>query len=174
MFDGLEIGSIAAAVAVAAALAAFGTFVLFALRSRRASSGPDGAESDRPRGELDWSHLAAAAQRAAARGQEDQLPDLYLRMAHHRTQSGHPDAAGDLLLKCVHIATKLGHKEALARARLELGDVACVRGDLTTACEHWQMARGLFLDLGRQREHAAVETRMRRNGCPTDWVLNEF
>ena len=47
-------------------------------------------------------------------------------------------------------------------------------GDLTTACEHWQIARALFHELKQGRDHAAVETRMLRNGCPTDWVLTDF
>ena len=61
-----------------------------------------------------------------------------------------------------------------AMARLELGDLARACGDLTTACEHWQMARALFTDLKRPAETVAAEKRMESAGCPTDWVLNQF
>lgn len=61
-----------------------------------------------------------------------------------------------------------------AFARIELGDLAHHEGDLTTACEHWQIARQLFADLNRADEQKKVEDRMRCNGCPTDWVLNNF
>ena len=47
-------------------------------------------------------------------------------------------------------------------------------GDLTTACEHWQIARGLYVELKKEGELEQVEARMHDNGCPTDWVLNDF
>jgi hypothetical protein len=55
-----------------------------------------------------------------------------------------------------------------------LGDLAHKDGDLTTACEHWQIARALFVELKQDGAHESVEVRMLRNGCPTDWVLTDF
>ena len=61
-----------------------------------------------------------------------------------------------------------------AEARLELAEIARASGDLTTACEHWQIARGLFSDLKHAKGRGKAETLMREHGCPTDWVLNDF
>ena len=47
-------------------------------------------------------------------------------------------------------------------------------GDLTTACEHWQIARSLFEEGSQKAKAENVEARMKRFGCPTDWVLNDF
>jgi hypothetical protein len=61
-----------------------------------------------------------------------------------------------------------------AAARLQLAEAAYSAGDLTSACEQWQMARGAFLEDGQMDEHARIDRRMRDNGCPTDWVLTDF
>ena len=47
-------------------------------------------------------------------------------------------------------------------------------GDLTSACEQWQIARTAYLESGDTDQHARIEKRMRDNGCPTDWVLTDF
>jgi hypothetical protein len=78
------------------------------------------------------------------------------------------------LRKSIRGAAGAELKETHARARLALGDLAHESGDLTTACEHWQIARALFHELKQSREHDAAEQRMLRNGCPTDWVLTDF
>jgi len=109
-----------------------------------------------------------------ARGSEGELPGLHLALARVRLDAGRMEDASDQLRKSIRIAARLGNKEAHARARLELGDIARRSGDLTTACEHWQIARGLFHELERASDLKAVETRMRQHGCPTDWVLNDF
>ena len=88
--------------------------------------------------------------------------------------AGETSAAAELLRQSIRAATSAGHKDAHAKARLALGDLAQAGGDPVTACEHWQIARSLFRELRRSREHDAVEARMRRNGCPTDWVLTDF
>jgi hypothetical protein len=83
-------------------------------------------------------------------------------------------AAARHLTQSIKLASAQGRKDTHADARLALGDVARKTGDLTTACEHWQLARGLFLELNKPDQLALVEARMRDNGCPTDWVLNDF
>jgi len=88
--------------------------------------------------------------------------------------SGETSAAADLLRKSILGATSAGQKDTHAKARLALGDIAHSNGDPATACEHWQIARSLFRELRQSGEHDAVEGRMRRNGCPTDWVLTDF
>ncbi len=107
-------------------------------------------------------------------GAEAELSGLYLALARDRLADHRSDEAGELLRKSIRLAAKLGQKQTHAGARLELGDLVREQGDLTTACEHWQIARGLFHELKRAGELAAAEKRMRQNGCPTDWVLNDF
>lgn len=85
----------------------------------------------------------------------------------------HDEAAAQLRL-CVRLAAKLKQPLIEAKARVELGDLALASGDLTSACEHWQMARTLYADLNLFAEAATAETRMERAHCPTDWVLTQF
>jgi hypothetical protein len=123
---------------------------------------------------LDGAALTAAVCEAESAGQLRRLPGLYLSLARLRLEGGETAAAEDLLRKSIRGATTVGLKDTHAEARLALGDISQAGGDLATACEHWQIARALFLELRQSREHHAVETRMRSNGCPTDWVLTDF
>ena len=101
-------------------------------------------------------------------------PETLLARAHEHIAAGAPEEAATQLRLCVRLASKLKQRETEASARLELGDLARASGDLTTACEHWQLARALFTDLKRNAEMAAAERRMEQAGCPTDWVLTQF
>jgi uncharacterized Zn finger protein len=130
-------------------------------------------ESD-PAARLDSKALAAAVAEAEVAGQPERLPGLYLSLARFHLQSGQTSDAEHLLLKSIREAANGRHKGVHAQARLALGDLAHASGDLTTACEHWQIARALFHELKQPRDHKAAETRMLRNGCPTDWVLTDF
>lgn len=78
------------------------------------------------------------------------------------------------LRRAIILASRLGDNDTHAAARLELGDLLGADGDMTTACEHWQIARQIFWDRGDKDELADVDRRMMANGCPTDWVLNDF
>ena len=118
--------------------------------------------------------IARRIAKAEAAGSQAELPALYLGLARDRIASERGSEAIPLLTACLRVSAALGQKEAQAGARLELGDLARSSGDLTTACEHWQMARGIFHDLKKAAELAAAERRMRQHGCPTDWVLNDF
>lgn len=88
--------------------------------------------------------------------------------------AGKQAEAAENLREAVILATKTGDRMVHAAARLELGDIAETQGDLQTACEHWQLARSLFEEESRESEAAKCEKRMSKNGCPTDWVLNDF
>jgi hypothetical protein len=123
---------------------------------------------------LDGASLLAAVQEAEADGQVKRLPGLYLSLARWRLESEETSAAEELLRKCILAATTGGQMDCHARGRLALGDIALSKGDPVTACEHWQIARSLFRELRLSQEHDAVEARMHRNGCPTDWVLTDF
>jgi hypothetical protein len=78
------------------------------------------------------------------------------------------------LRRAIILAARLKDDETHAAARLELGDLMEAEGDLTSACEHWQIARQIFWDRSAKSELADVDRRMTANGCPTDWFLNEF
>ncbi len=162
----------------AAMVALLITLVALGLRSRRRRR-ERGAREAEPIGvakltALDGAALMAAVGEAEADGQLKRLPGLYLSLAQWRLDSGETSVAEDLLRKSIRVATSTGLSDTHAKARLALGDIAHSNGDLATACEHWQIARSLFRELRQSREHDAVEGRMQRNGCPTDWVLTDF
>lgn len=97
-----------------------------------------------------------------------------LALAQNQLQSGSVPEAGASLREAIVLAAANNLPDQQALARLELGEMARQNGDLITACEHWQIARGLFHDLKNKGRVKAIETRMREHGCPTDWVLNDF
>jgi hypothetical protein len=153
------------------------TLIALALRARRrrrfAIPAADVAAVAKPRA-IDGAALLAAVGEAEAAGQTQRLPGLYLSLAEWRTDLGEADAAEDLLRKSIRAAATTGLKETHAKARVALGDIAQAKGDPVTACEHWQIARGLFHELKQKSAYDAVDARMQRNGCPTDWVLTDF
>jgi hypothetical protein len=122
----------------------------------------------------DRAALTAAVTDAEARGEGGRLPGLYLSLAKCHIEDGETADAEELLRKSIRGAADAKLPDTHAKARLVLGDIALEAGDLTTACEHWQIARALFHELKQSRDHEAAESRMLRNGCPTDWVLTDF
>lgn len=118
--------------------------------------------------------LAERVARAEIAGEDQKLPSLYLDLARSHLTRGSIATAADLLRKSIRLATRLAMHDTHALARVELGDIAYSEGDLTTACEHWQIARGIYHKLKSDKEFKAAEARMLGNGCPTDWVLNDF
>lgn len=167
------------AIVAALLVAAFALILLLAFfhrrrRGRKDLSQPQAIAEAAAPAALDATALTAALSEAEAAGQRRRLPGLYLSLARCRLDEGKAAAAEELLRKCILAAAEPGLEEAHARARLALGDIAQTAGDLATACEHWQIARGIFYQLKRVSDHDAVEGRMLRNGCPTDWVLTDF
>ncbi|KWT64976.1 hypothetical protein APY04_3064 [Hyphomicrobium sulfonivorans] len=124
-------------------------------------------EADRP-------SLLKAIDIATAMGANERLPELNLSLAEWHLANGSPEKAEELLRACVRGATEFGLKEPHARARVILGDFAQANGDPSTACEHWQIARILFHEIGDKPAYDDVDIRMQRNGCPSDWVLTDF
>jgi hypothetical protein len=167
------------AIVTGLVIALFALIVFLAVRRRR-RRGLTVAEADLARAEpavpsgLDVAALTAAVSEAQSSGQLRRLPGLYLSLARWHAEAGDIPGAEDLLRKSIRGATEAGMGETHARARVALGDIALTAGDRATACEHWQIARGLFYDLKKTREHEDVEGRMLKNGCPTDWVLTDF
>lgn len=112
--------------------------------------------------------------RAEADGDPVALGTLYLGWARDEIARGSTAPAGEHLRTAVRIAAQSKAASLHAEARLELAELARVAGDLTTACEHWQLARALFYDLKQRDRVGDTERLMQRHGCPTDWVLNDF
>lgn len=120
------------------------------------------------------SALARELADAESAGDRGRLMQLYLELAFVEQEAGDTEAAKGSLRKLIMIASEAGDAVAHARGRLELGDIAQSQGDLTTACEHWQMARALFDQDARADESREANARMQAHGCPTDWVLTDF
>lgn len=116
---------------------------------------------------------AEIADALAVRDQQA-LGILYLRHGVLLKRQGEVVVAGDVIRKSVGIAMQRSDARLHALGRLELGDIAAARGDLTTACEHWQLAKKMFLDVRQRRDSDVADGRMVKHGCPSEWVLTEF
>ena len=125
----------------------------------------------RPSPPVDWPTLIAEA---AERSDNAALASAHLAYAKSEISEGRNAQAGDQLRACLQFAARTRDRALQAEARLELAELSRADGDLTTACEHWQIARALFHDLSSKRELDETEKLMRTHGCPTDWVLNDF
>jgi hypothetical protein len=120
---------------------------------------------------IDWPARIGAAEAA---NDQAGLAALYLAFARDEIAGGRTEPAGDHLRQSIRFAARSKTAAVQAEARLELAELARAAGDLTTACEHWQIARALFHDLKQKDELGATEHLMQKHGCPTDWVLNDF
>lgn len=139
-----------------------------------AASAPGRVAEPPPPPPIALDDLLSAIAAAETSGDDARLAGLYIGLARHYASTGRADDAAEVLRKSIRISSRLGLKPEHGAARLELGDIARAGGDLTTACEHWQIARGLFFELKHTRDLDAAEARMQKSGCPTDWVLNDF
>ncbi len=140
-----------------------GVLVLAALRKARARREAASPKADtglaEREGRPDGADAAAAAARVekAERSRDTSaLPRLYLALAQAQLVQGLGGEAAGNLRRSIRLSSELGQREVHAQARLELGDLARAEGDLTSACEHWQMARSLFHDLGNAKMLSAA------------------
>ncbi|MBS0237271.1 MAG: hypothetical protein JSR89_02475 [Proteobacteria bacterium] len=111
---------------------------------------------------------------ALARGEKTSLSRLYYDLAAGHERLGNVEARMSALRSAAGYGALHGPGAAHAAARLALAEAAQRSGDLTTACEQWQMAKAAYLQAGDTDQQERVEKRMRDNGCPTDWVLTDF
>lgn len=118
--------------------------------------------------------IAAKIDHATTHGQKMLLACLYLDLAAAYDRAGDQNARMEALRSAAGNGALHGPHSAHAAARLALGEAAHEAGDLTGACEQWQLARTACLEGGDTAQHAIIEKRMRDNGCPTDWVLTDF
>jgi hypothetical protein len=126
-------------------------------------------------GDLDAEErLVTALGVAEANGDAAGRTQIGLELARLMLARGARPQAEALLRKTVIVATSAKLSIAHAQARIELADLASSDGDMTTACEHWQMAKLLFHELYRLKDRERMADLMRDNGCPTDWFLTGF
>jgi hypothetical protein len=111
---------------------------------------------------------------ALSGGNKSELAALYLDLARGHQKLGDEKSRMSALRSAAGYGSLHGPLAAHAAARLELAEAAYLSGDLTSACEQWQLARSAYLEDGQMEPYARVEKRMRDNGCPTDWVLTDF
>ncbi|WP_045836020.1 hypothetical protein [Hyphomicrobium sp. 99] len=137
-------------------------------------SSPNEATAEPPPRIEDIETLHSKIELALARGDKTALSGLYYDLALGYEHLGNADARMSALRSAAGYGSLHGPDAAHAAARLALGEAAQRAGDLTSACEQWQMARTAFLQAGETDQHERVEKRMRENGCPTDWVLTDF
>lgn len=134
----------------------------------------DVSELARDTEKTDLDSIKAEIADALAAKDQAALGQLYLTQGVLLKRDGQSLVAGDVLRKSVMIAMQLKDARLHALGRLELGDVVAEAGDLTTACEHWQMAKRMFLEVRHRSDSEAADERMLEHGCPTEWVLTEF
>ncbi|MCC7251349.1 hypothetical protein [Hyphomicrobium sp.] len=120
---------------------------------------------------VDWAGRIATAEAARDHGA---LAGHFLAFARAEIAEGRTEQAAGYLRSSVRAAAKARDAAVQAEARFELAEIARAAGDLTTACEHWQMARALFHEQKSEARLGETERLMRQHGCPTDWVLNDF
>ena len=118
--------------------------------------------------------IATRIEVAQAAGNMQPLAGLYLKLAFCHAELGDEASRMTALRSAAAYGSKHGPHASHAAARIELAEAAYRLGDLTTACEQWQLARTAYLEDGQMERYASIEKRMRANGCPTDWVLTDF
>lgn len=139
-----------------------------------AASAPGAATSVQEQPAVTIAHLEERLTGAEEAGEPAALTMIYLALGRARLSAGQERAGLEALRSAAGLAALHKLARMHAEARLELAENAFNAGDLTTACEHWQMARMAFLDDGARAEGDKIDRRMRANGCPTDWVLTDF
>ena len=112
--------------------------------------------------------------RLEQQGESVDLAKLYTERASLALEARDTPVAQEYFLKGLSMAGLVSAPEQQAFARMKLGDISHADGDLTTACEHWQLARDLYRECGEIDMASQVEEKMDENQCPTDWVLNQF
>lgn len=118
--------------------------------------------------------LQARLQDAEARGDKPVAAGLSLELAELLQAHGREKEALAALRSAAGLSAIGGPASVHAEARLALAEAALKAGDLTMACEQWQLARTAYQKGGADTKAGEVDNRMRANGCPTDWVLTDF
>lgn len=123
---------------------------------------------------LDVPSLKRSLAAVEASERVSELAPIYLAIARAHDRAGDTNAKLVALRSAAGLAARHGPLSAHAEARIELADIAYRAGDLTEACEQWQIARTALLADGQTGAHAEIDKTMRDHQCPTDWVLTDF
>lgn len=117
----------------------------------------------------------------SSRAREDHDPGVLddalvanIDQARETWTSGEVSEGQHLLQQVIVAARQRKDMRVEAQARMELAAIAEAEGDRTSACEHFQIARQLYLDAQAHKHADAVDARMRQLGCPSGWVLEGF
>lgn len=140
--------------------------------SSTGEAGPHDAPADASVSEPGVVRRSIAA--AEANGEKLTLAPLYLKLALAEYAAGNQTGQLTALRSAAGLGALHGPPSAHAEARIALAEISAEAGDLTSACEQWQIARNAYNDDGNTELTARVDKRMRENGCPTDWVLTDF
>lgn len=176
------------AIAVAISTGLILAMMIWLLQSRRTSRsvsgthsliGTGGAEQSLPPQKpvaqfRDEATIVAEISVAKTSGNDAELAPLRLENGRRFAFQEDDRKATDEFIQAVVLAKGSELPEIHAAARLELASLSEARGDLTTACEHWQIARMIYHELDRQEDVDRTDANMLRNQCPTDWVLTDF
>lgn len=137
---------------------------------------PSGAEERPPVLSLQEQEDNLSAAIEAAKSARDDLQISHNSVALARlllARSARPQASV-LLQSAVMSARRAKLPVVHAEARVELAELALADGDLTSACEHWQMAKLMFHEMGRRPDQERMADLMRTHRCPSDWILTNF
>lgn len=118
--------------------------------------------------------LTATVEAAKAARDDSQLSRTSVALARLLLARSARPQASQLLQSAVMAARRAKLPVVHAEARIELAELALVEGDLTSACEHWQMAKLMFHETGRRSDQERMADLMRIHRCPTDWILTNF
>lgn len=123
---------------------------------------------------FDVSALRRTINRSKSRGDTQAMLEATLKLSRLLLDQGQPKEASGLLRDAATLAAKSKFESEHAEVRVELANLAKADGDMTSACEHWQIALQLYHDLNRKEDRDKIANCMKECGCPTGWFLNSF
>jgi hypothetical protein len=137
---------------------------------------PDGGDERAPVLSLQEQedNLLAAIEVAKSARDDPQISRNSVALARLLLARSARPQASMLLQSAVMAARRAALPVVHAEARIELAELALADGDLTSACEHWQMAKLMFHESGRRADQERMADVMRLHRCPTDWILTNF
>ena len=118
--------------------------------------------------------LRRSLQRSIAKGETKAMLTASMKLSRLLLDRGERKEADGLLREATSVASKSQFLEEHAEVRVELANLAKQDGDMTSACEHWQIALQLYHDLNRKEDRDEIAKCMKDCGCPTAWFLNSF
>lgn len=122
----------------------------------------------------DVSVLRRSIVRFKAKGDTKAMLEATLKLSRLLLHQGVREEADGMLRDAASVAAKSKFEAEHAEVRVELANLAKADGDMTSACEHWQIALQLYHDLNRKEDRDQIAKCMTECGCPTGWFLNSF